>query len=147
LYSFHNTTFENNAILAAIVPVLFWLLFSGRVVGFKAFGLELKTAIKTTSNKRITLTSIDFDEAAMGAKEEVEKISLYKEQKLVALSFELFKKNYYSSVVMRQYLDELITNGYLKWVVFNDASGLFQGLLLKKHCEIMRRCWVTMGTA
>ena len=40
-----NKSFETNAILIAIFPVLFWLFASGRLASFKAFGVEMKSAI------------------------------------------------------------------------------------------------------
>jgi hypothetical protein len=45
--------FETNSILVAILPVLFWLLASGKLASFKAFGVELKSAIRDVSKETI----------------------------------------------------------------------------------------------
>jgi hypothetical protein len=48
-----NKNFETNAILIAILPVLFWLFASGRLASFKAFGVEMKSAIRQVSSETI----------------------------------------------------------------------------------------------
>jgi hypothetical protein len=137
ILSWHwDRKFETNAILVAILPVLFWLLLSGRLTSFKAFGVELSSAIKQVSNQGIredqTLTSsgtIEFELVEDVAKENVGKIKEYIERRVRALSFELGRRNYYAGDVIEKYLNELCPYQFFKWIVFKSPGGRFAGLM------------------
>jgi CBS domain-containing protein len=136
LLGLRGVQYENNWILIAILPVCLWLLFSGRITGFKAFGVELKTAIQAASRQTISttraygaLSSLEYDAQDAGEKGSVNRIAQHNEQKLAALSFVLERQNYYKPQVIKRYLDEMLENGYLKWIVFNDKEGKLEGLI------------------
>ena len=136
LLGLRGVEYENNWILIAVLPVFLWLLFSGRITGFKAFGVELKTAIQAASQQTISatraygaLTSLEYDAQDAGEKRSVNLIAQYNEQKIAALSFELERQDYYKQEVIKRYLDEMLENGYLKWIVFKDREGKLKGLI------------------
>jgi CBS domain-containing protein len=130
-----HATYETNWILIAILPVLFWLFFSGRIASFKAFGVELKSAIRKISNEGITtddLTAanrIDFEPISADPKADVAKVQEYKQRRVAALSFELRRTGYYDPYVIQKYLDALVEHRYFKWVIFQEADGRFKGLV------------------
>ena len=136
LLGLRGVEYENNWILIAVLSVFLWLLFSGRITGFKAFGVELKTAIQAASQQTISatraygaLTSLEYDAQDAGEKGSVNLIAQYNEQKIAALSFELERQDYYKQEVIKRYLDEMLENGYLKWIVFKDREGKLKGLI------------------
>jgi CBS domain-containing protein len=128
--------YETNWILIAILPVLFWLFFSGRITSFKAFGVELKSAIRKISAEGIkseqdfTLARrIDFEPVSADPKAEVKRIQEYRERRIAAIYFELKKTNYYEEHAIKKYLDALTEHRFFRWVVFQDADGRFVGLI------------------
>jgi hypothetical protein len=130
-----HTTYETNWILIAVLPVLFWLFFSGRIAGVKAFGVELQSAIRKISSEGIkaedltTANRIDFEPISAEPKAEVTRIQEYKQRRIAALFFELRKFGYYNPAVIEKYLDALAENRFFKWVVFQEADGRFAGLI------------------
>jgi hypothetical protein len=99
LLSRSDQKFETNSILIAILPVLFWLLASGRLVSFKAFGVELKSAIQRVSSERLradqnlmAASKIEFQTVDPRVKEKIDKIGRYIVQKVPAISFQLGRR-------------------------------------------------------
>jgi hypothetical protein len=136
LYWHGDRKFEMEAILVAVLPVLFWLLLSGRLTSFKAFGVELSAAIKQVSSEGIrkgptpmASGTIEFEPIQAVSKEDPGKIKEYIARKVRALSFELRKRDYYKEDVIRMYLDELCPYRFFKWIVFKYPDGQFGGLV------------------
>ena len=87
--------YETNWILISILPVLFWLFFSGRITSFKAFGVELKSAIRRLSSETIkpdrdfmATSLIEFEPVSADPKADVAQIQNYVQRKVAALYFE-----------------------------------------------------------
>src|SRR5580700_2705889 len=137
-------TFETNSILIAILPVLFWLFASGKLASFKAFGVELKSAIREVSSETIEAdhslmdsSPIEFVRVPENAKESIEKIQNYVRQRVPAISFELGREDYYKASVVKKYLDELCKHDFFKWVVFKDDDGRFEGLISAEKLHML----------
>ena len=138
-------SYETNWILIAILPVAFWLFFSGRISTFKAFGVELQAVIRQASVETIR----DRDLILHGSQEltlikprqkaDVGRIEQYVQQRLPALSFDLRRKNYYTAYAIQQYLNALSRHGFFKWVVFRDHNngGRFAGLIPARNLQML----------
>jgi hypothetical protein len=134
--SYHPTQkFETNSILLAILPVIFWLIISGRVTAFKGFGIEFKSEVQRLSDISIAAdrnlletARIDFEPAVPAPKIDVREINKYIARKIPALSFELGRTNYYKPAAIQQYLNALTPHSFFRWVVFQDRNGEFRGL-------------------
>jgi hypothetical protein len=131
-----NKNFETNAILIAILPVLFWLFASGRLASFKAFGVEMKSAIRQVSSETIqadqaliTSSTIEFAPVDPDVKGKIAKIAAYIQRKVPAISFELGRQGYYEAAAIQRYLDDLCAYNFFKWVVFKHRDGRFAGLI------------------
>jgi hypothetical protein len=111
--------YETNWILISILPVLFYLFFSGRLASFKAFGVELKTAIQRASNQKITIDQeIDYEAVNPEPKEDESLIPKYINQRVSAISFRLGQRDYYTVSAIKQYLQRLLCYPFLRYVVF-----------------------------
>jgi hypothetical protein len=144
--------FETNSILIAVLPVLFWLLVSGRLASFKAFGIELNSAIRRVSSERITAdrnlmasSAIEFEPVDPGTKDKVGKIGSYIARRVPAISFQLGKLDYYDAGAIQKYLDDLSPHSFFKWIVFQYQDGRFGGLMparkLQAFGESLQRGW------
>jgi len=117
-------------IVIAVLPVVFWLLFTGRLASVKAFGVELTSAIRRESSETIVPDmEIRYQPIDASPKAGVEAIPRYIEKRTPAISFELGKRGYYNSDVIREYLEGLLPHGFLKYAVFNDEDGRFAAMM------------------
>ena len=91
-------------IALAALPVLLWLLYSGRISGFKAFGVELKGAIEKATSAKVGVVAddsvpkpVEYDPSDPYGKDTVAKIATYIENGVETLSFELGRQGYYQA--------------------------------------------------
>jgi hypothetical protein len=124
--------FENNAILIAVLPVLIWLLVAGKITSFKAFGVELKSAINELSKENIYVDSgptasskIEYDVIEAGPKVDTSQIQSYIKGRIPALYFQIGRKNYYQATAIATWL----SHDFFKWVIFVDENDRFKGLV------------------
>jgi hypothetical protein len=125
----HGQKFEPSAIIVSVLPVLLWLLLTGRITGFKAFGVEFKAAIRQASRQIIRPERIQFEQIEEYLKGSRDNIPTYVERKVSGLTFNLAQKSYYNAEIMRDYLDELRRHSFFRWITFVDADGRFVGLI------------------
>jgi hypothetical protein len=128
--------YDANWIIISLLPVFLWLLLSGRIVGLKAFGVELKSAISQLSSEQIVLhqdltdkDEIKFEEITATEKDAIDKIPKCIADKVPAFYFELGERRHYEPDAIKEYLNELTKHRFFKWVVFQYADGRFAGLV------------------
>ncbi len=120
--------FDTTWIVVSVMPVLLWLLLTGRIAGLKAFGIEFKAAIRQASRRAIKPDPIEFEHIDSDIKGSREKIPTFVRQKITALTFIVGKKSYYETSVMRDYLDDLRRHSFFRWITFVAEDGRFIGL-------------------
>ena len=128
-----NKPVENSWIVIAVLPVLFWLFFSGRISSFKGFGVELQSAIRRAADETVTtdikLETIKYERGVPSPKVDVSLIQPYIDSKVTALYFELGRQEYYYPSAIKAWLDGLGEHAFFKWVVFQEKDGNFRGLI------------------
>ena len=135
-------TFETNSILIAILPVLFSFA-SGKLASFKAFGVELKSAIRQVSSETIeadhslsTSSAIEFVRVPENAKESIEKIQNYVQQRVPAISFEL------GWIItkrprLRNILTSCASTTSSSGSYYKDDDGRFEGLISAEKLHML----------
>ncbi len=136
-----NKPVENSWIVIAVLPVLFWLFFSGRISSFKGFGVELQSAIRRAADETVRtddkeLGTIDYEGIVKDEKTDVTLIQKYIDRRVTALYFELGKKGYYEPKAIKMWLDGLGEHAFFKWVVFQDKCDRFKGLIAVEKIRI-----------
>ena len=117
-------------IVIAVLPVVFWLLFTGRLASVKAFGVELTSAIRRESSETIVLDmEIRYQSINTELKTDQEAIPGFIAERTAALGFELGKRGYYNGGVIREYLEGLLPHGFFKYAVFNREDGSFAAMM------------------
>jgi CBS domain-containing protein len=122
--------YEPDWIAVAVLPVLFWLFYSGKLAGVKAFGVELKAALQRASIEPIVPDErIVFEAVYPEDKKDIEMIDSYISRKVPAISFELGRVGYYSGMAIKKYLEALLPHGFFRYVVFNDRDGRLDAIM------------------
>jgi hypothetical protein len=133
--------YETSWIIIAVLPVLLWFFFSGRITGFKAFGVELKAAIQEASRESIragdAFRKIEFDALNVEDKDRDGRIPEYKDRKVEVLAFELGRENYYVPDLMKSYINQLTEGGYLKWIIFERRAASLKASFLRKPSKTL----------
>lgn len=144
---------ETNSILIAVLPVVIWLLVAGKITSFKAFGVELKSAINQLSKETIDTDSgllasskIDYEAVESNPKEDVSQIQSFIRRRVPALSFEIRRKNYYTTEAIEQWISQLSDHDFFKWVIFLDNKGRFAGLIPRDKLRTLGVRWLENGT-
>jgi len=108
-----------------------WLLATGQLSEFSGFGLGFK--LKQASAKPFSLNlegdRIQPVSVKTGGKGSMNQIPQLVRERIAALSFTLRRQGYYANYAIRKYLEELTRHDFFKYVVFEDSSGQFQGLV------------------
>jgi len=119
LLSRSGQKYETNWILISVLPIIFWLFFSGRLASLKAFGVELKAAIRRASNETITLDQeLQYEPVDPAEKADIALIPNYIQRRVTAISFQLGRQGYYAVSALRNYLEGLLPYPFFKYVVF-----------------------------
>jgi hypothetical protein len=132
-----NHDIKPNVILVALLPILIWLLASGKLSKFKALGVEIEAVITQVSREAISAddegsSAIEYQKIASASKEGFGKIDLLIKNRIPALKFYVRKLQYYDCSVTSQYFQRLGEHAFFRWVVFvcEDEHGkeVFRGL-------------------
>lgn len=122
--------YETDWIIVAVLPIVFWLFYSGRLVSFKAFGVELTAAIRRASIEQITPDrKIAYESVDPEEKADISRINDCIARKAPAISFELGRKSYYSGAAIRKYLEALLPYGFFRYVVFKNRDARFAAIM------------------
>ena len=129
-------TVETREIAAAVVAVGIGLFLFGEFdeIAYGDFRLVRKISAEANipvgdriANKATTLEYEPISQQAR--KGSTDAIEEYLQGGVEALSFDLGKKNYYVSDVVRQYIERLTEGPYLKYVVFYEPGGQMKALV------------------
>ncbi len=133
-------TFElrNSDILIALIPIAFWLILSGKVKVIEFGGFKIESAFTEAAEAAISsqVEGIPVDQIETEIKGGVSKISRLIEQKTEALVFQLGHGGYYGPAI-GEYLRELTTFPFLKYLVINDEEGRFFGLADARNLQTL----------
>jgi len=135
LLSRSKVSIDPKSVGLASLPVLLWLLYSGKITGFKAFGVELQAAIRDASAKSVDDSSAftpfapeDYQVLEVSGKESIKEIPNLIRRRVGVLSFEVGKQNYYDEYAISEYLKHLTGYGHLRQVLFQAPDGTFLGM-------------------
>lgn len=112
-------------VAVALVPILFFLAVTGRLYRLSGGGFEI--VLQEQARKFISpdaATEVDVEPERLDAKVRTAEIEDMKRRAPTALTFELEKTDYYVRGAILDYLETLET---LRYVVFQDANGRFEG--------------------
>lgn len=121
-----------------IVPLLFWLVSTGKVEKIAAFGMEFEMAeafigaSEKPIESQVTEPSLlPVGEVAesieRGVKGSVQAIPMLVERKIEALEFVLGYGGYWGPAI-KKYLDSLSVYPFLKYIVVNNQDGTLFGV-------------------
>lgn len=131
-----NSRFEvkTSDIVVAVVPVLVFLLVTGRLQKFEIGegGVKIETAFVEASASAIAsqvtpLTGLPTEPIEIDAKAGVERIPELIARKAEGLSFRLGRRGYYYGPAIQDYLVQLARGPFLKYLIIENADGTFFG--------------------
>lgn len=119
-----------NWIVVGLFPILFWLLFSGKITSIKAGDIELTTVFREATETKIEIDHdfIQFQRLEYAHKEGLIQLNRYAEKRLAVLSFQLKLTGYYVDDIIGEYVRKLFQHG-LKWVMFETTNATFVGVV------------------
>lgn len=120
---------KNPDIMLALLPIVIWLLLSGKITSLQVGDLKFETAFKKAKNEyiikqvyQIPITTIKGEDK--GGLGQIERIL---QTKPLALNFVLGKESYVPEIVS-EYLLRL-SNSTVKYIVFEKKSREFIGII------------------
>jgi len=131
-----NSRFEvkTSDIVVAVVPVLVFLLVTGRLQKFEIGegGVKIETAFVEASGSAIAsqvapLTGLPTEPIEIDAKAGTFEIPRLIERKTEGLSFRLGRGGYYYGPAIQEYLVQLTKAPYLKYLLIENPDGSFFG--------------------
>ena len=127
-----RTKFEikNSDIVLALIPIVLWLLLTGKIQEVTIGDLKIVTAIKAASNTPVEsqVTALPVETISSDSKEGVDKIPSMIRRQVQALSFRLGYRGYWGPAI-EEYLRRLTEHPYLKYVVIEKDDGSLFGLV------------------
>lgn len=131
-----NSRFEikPSDIVVAVVPVLVFLLVTGRLQKFEIGegGVKIETAFVKASTSAIAsqvtqLTGLPTEPIEIDAKAGTERIPELIARKTEGLSFRLGRRGYYYGPAIQDYLVQLAKAPFLTYLIIENADGTFFG--------------------
>lgn len=128
-------------IVVALLPILIYLIVSGKLTKFEIgeSGIKLETAIKDAAQSEIAglqvaiereqvpSSNLPTESVSRRSKGGVQQIPRLINEKTEALSFNLGYSGYYGPAI-REYLQKLTSQPFLKYLIFYDQDGKFFGV-------------------
>lgn len=122
-------------ILIAFIPIAMWMVFSGQVKVIEFAGFRIESAfIEALGAKVKEQAKLPVEEIATEPKAGLGKIRELISNKTEGLSFSL-GRGYYVGSIIDEYLNELTRYPFFKYVVINDQTGKFYGLIEAGHLQ------------
>lgn len=120
---------KNSDIILALLPILLWLLLSGKIASLQVGELKIETAFKKAKNESVSkqiyqlpITTIQGED-----KSTLHKLEDMMRAKPQALKFVLGKEAYVPEIVT-EYL-RLLSTSTVKYIVFENKERQFIGLI------------------
>jgi glycosyltransferase involved in cell wall biosynthesis len=129
---------ENERLLLSAIPVLLYLIFAGRISGFKGWDIEIQFSQSYQKPVFYRDAAIAYIPVEVMEKrnlsylfEIIQRIPQNKD-KIPVLTIEIGRKNYYNKNILEEYLENLIKYSYIRYVVF-IRNDIFQGYIDAKQ--------------
>lgn len=123
---------EYSYIVLAIIPVVLWLLLTGKIQKLEVGELKIETAFveasRTPVSKQIKLVRLPVETLTMNPKGGSDDIPQLVRDKTEALTFRLGYGHYYGPVI-EDYLNQLCVYPFFKHIIINQNDEKFFGLL------------------
>ncbi len=122
---------ETSWLAISLSPVLIWLLTTQQLSEFSGFGLafKLKEATATPVSLKLDGDLIKPENISRDEKSGINRIESFKKNRVAAITLVVGKQGYYSNYAIQEYLIELTPLSFFKYVVFEDRSGKFKGVI------------------
>jgi CBS domain containing-hemolysin-like protein len=122
---------ETSWLALSLAPVVIWLLTTQQLSEFSGFGLafKLKEVTSTPVSLQIDGNAITPEKISRDEKEGVGKIESFKRNRVAAITLVVGKRGYYANRAIEKYLKELTPLSFFKYVLFEDKSGEFIGII------------------
>lgn len=120
-------------IILALIPIVLWLVLTGKITRFEYADLKIETAFAAASNAAVAGQVSEQEPLEVEALRPVEKggvseIPRLIEEKRKALSFRLGHGGYWGPAI-EQYLQELTRHPFLKHVIFLNRDETLLGMI------------------
>ncbi|KAA3618726.1 MAG: hypothetical protein DWQ05_07120 [Calditrichaeota bacterium] len=126
-----NTEVKQTDILIALIPIVLWLFFSGRIEKFEFGDLKIQSAFLEASTTPITgqITPLKFPVKMVSSnrKSAVSDIPRLINNKTEALVFNLSYGGYLDTAI-EEYLRRLTQHAFFKYIVINSRDDKFVGM-------------------
>lgn len=126
---------KNSDIILALIPVVLWLLLTGKIQKFQFGGLGIETAFVKASQSAIepqvislVSSKLPVEPVPRRTKGAVAEIPTLVEEKTEALIFRLGHGGYVGSAI-EEYFDELLKFPFLKYVIIEDEDQKLVGII------------------
>ncbi|MBN1154927.1 CBS domain-containing protein [candidate division KSB1 bacterium] len=128
---------KNTDILLAIIPVVLFLLITGKITKFEFGMLKFETVFKEAASKKIeseiiTLQDLPIRSVESDIKLGINKIPELIEKKTEALEFRLGYGRYYGPAI-RDYLNSLAAYPFFNYIIINKMNGEFFAIMNAQH--------------
>ena len=118
-------------IILAVIPIVLWLLLTGKIPKLKLGELEIEMAFKEASKtkiaQQITPLRLPVEPVRMDPKRGVGEIPRLIKDKTEALFFQLGHGGYYGPAI-EEYLRKLSEHPFFKYIIISGREGTFTGL-------------------
>lgn len=123
---------KNSDIILALIPIVLWLLLTGKIKKFGLGPFTMEAAFVEASRSaiapQITALKLPIEDVRMDQKTGIEEIPRLIERKTEALVFQLGYGGYWGPAIAK-YLYELVNSGFLKYIIIEKDDGKLVGIL------------------
>ena len=127
-----NTEIKQSDILIAIIPIILWLLLTGKIEKFEFGDLKIQTAFLEASTspitKQITPLKLPVRTITIDEKRGTEQIPRLIRNKTEALIFVLDYGHYYGPAI-EEYLKRLSEHHFFNYIIIIDSNEKFIGIV------------------
>lgn len=122
---------ETSWLALSLAPVVIWLVTTQQLSEFSGFGLafKLNKVTSTPVSLQVDGNAIKPEKISRDEKGGVGKIKIFKRNRVEAITLVVGKRGYYANQAIENYLEELTPLSFFKYVLFEDKSGEFRGII------------------
>lgn len=127
----HEFKIETSWLALSLAPVVIWLLITQQLSEFSGFGLafKLNEVTSTAVSLQVDGNAIKPEQISRDEKGGMGKIEYFKRNRVAAITLVVGKSGYYANSAIEEYLNELTPLSFFKYVLFEDKSGGFKGII------------------
>ncbi len=133
-----NFEVRQSDILIALIPIVLWLLFTGKIEKLEFGDLKIQTAFLEASEapitKQIISLKLPVEKIRMNPKGRADEIPGLIQNQTEGLVFTL-GYGYYFGPTIKQYLKRLTLFPFFKYIIINDRDGKFFGMINARDLE------------